>query len=377
MSTAAASFAPASAVELALALREGGPVRIAGGATKLAWGRPIEPPSTLSTQALHRLLEHSAGDLTAIVQAGAPLAAVQTALAEAGQLLALDPPLGDGGAATVGGVMASGDSGPLRHRYGTARDLVVGVEVALGDGTLARSGGRVIKNVAGYDLAKLLGGSFGTLGVITEVCVRLHPRPARRLTVCARGDDPQQLAAAALALGHAPLELESLDVSWAAGEGAVLARLAGTAPEEGARKTCAHAQAAGLRCELVEDDEPLWERQRAGQRCAGGTVVRVAARQTDLPSVLRAAQRLGAALVGRAALGLSWLRFERADADHVRALRTELAPATCTVLDAPQQLRAALDPWPELGAAELALTRRVKARFDPRAVCNPGLFVAG
>ena len=107
-----------------------------------------------------------------------PLAEAQARSARAGQMLALDPPLGAGAAATIGGVIAANDSGPLRHRYGGVRDLVVGITVVLSDGTIAKSGGKVIKNVAGYDLAKLFAGSFGTLGLIARVAVRLHPAPA-------------------------------------------------------------------------------------------------------------------------------------------------------------------------------------------------------
>jgi glycolate oxidase FAD binding subunit len=128
--------------------------------------------------ALTQIIEHNAGDLTATLEAGVPLAHAQQTFARAGQMLALDPPTGADGSATIGGIVATGDSGPLRHRYGAPRDLVVGMTFALGDGTIARSGGKVIKNVAGYDLAKLFAGSFGTLGMILSVSVRLHPLPA-------------------------------------------------------------------------------------------------------------------------------------------------------------------------------------------------------
>src|SRR6202043_2363630 len=130
-----------------------------------------------------------------------PLARIQQELAAAGQQLALDPPLGVGDRrdATLGGVLATGDCGPLRHRYGGPRDLVLGVTVALSDGTIARSGGKVIKNVAGYDLAKLFAGSFGTLGVILEVVVRLHPRPPRTCSVVGRTEDAAAMGRAASA----------------------------------------------------------------------------------------------------------------------------------------------------------------------------------
>ena len=119
-------------------------------------------------------------------------------------MLALDPPLGAGGKATIGGVVATNDSGPLRHRYGSARDLVVGITVALSDGTVAKAGGKVIKNVAGYDLAKLFTGSFGTLGAILDLSLRLHPLPPATATAVGRSGDPAALAAAAAELSHAP-----------------------------------------------------------------------------------------------------------------------------------------------------------------------------
>ncbi|MDQ3947457.1 MAG: FAD-binding oxidoreductase, partial [Actinomycetota bacterium] len=180
-------------------------LRIRGGGTKFGWGRPIpEPDVEISTGGLDRLVEHNAGDLTAVVEAGTRLETVQEAFAEEGQMLALDPPAL--GSATVGGVVATADSGPLRHHYGGVRDLVVGVTLALSDGTLARAGGKVIKNVAGYDLGKLFAGSFGTLGLVVEVALRLHPLPARTGTAVGASDDPAALARGASAVAHAPLE---------------------------------------------------------------------------------------------------------------------------------------------------------------------------
>ena len=152
----------------------------------------------MSTRGLDRVVEHNAADLTAALESGVPLAAAQERFAAAGQMLPLDPP--DGGA-TIGGVVAAGDSGPLRHRFGAPRGLLPGITVVLADGTVASAGGRVIKNVAGYDLAKLFAGSFGTLGLILQVAVRLHPMPPNRITVVGRSDDPEALGAAAVRVG--------------------------------------------------------------------------------------------------------------------------------------------------------------------------------
>jgi glycolate oxidase FAD binding subunit len=380
----AAQLQPTSPEEAARALagaaREGLTVRITGGGTK-PWGTPpaAPPDQELSTLGLRRVVEHEAGDFTLVVEAGLPLAELQRHVAEAGQRLVLDPPLGPGDAATIGGVIAAGDSGPLRHRYGGPRDLVLGVRVALSDGTLARSGGKVIKNVAGYDLSKLNTGAFGTLGVLCEVAVRLHPVPAATATVRVPAADAAALQQVALALSHARIETEALDVRWEDGSGEVLGRYAGAAAPELAR---AAREVAGPGAEVVEDDDALWDAQRRAQRAAeGGAVVRVSGRPDRLAVVAAAADAHGARLVGRAALGLSWLALPAASADDlgrsVADVRARLSPLACTVLDGPAELRRALDPWGGPGTAELAVMRRVKARFDPAGALNPGTFVGG
>jgi glycolate oxidase FAD binding subunit len=142
----------------------------------------------VSTRGLARVLEHEPGDLTAIVEAGIRLSELQARLEPHGQMLALDPP----GDPTIGACLAGDLSGPRRHRYGAARDLVIGVTVVLADGTIASSGGRVVKNVAGYDLGKLFCGSRGRLGLIARVALRLHPRPPAQATVVAETDDPRE-----------------------------------------------------------------------------------------------------------------------------------------------------------------------------------------
>ena len=373
--TATHSETPASAQEAADLLAAGGRVRIRGGGTRAAWGHVVQPPDlVLSTAALNRIVEHNEGDLTAVLEAGVPLREAQQRFAAAGQMLALDPP----GApeATVGGVFATGDSGPLRHRYGAARDLIVGITVALPDGTVAKAGGKVIKNVAGYDLAKLFTGAFGTLGLIVQVSLRLHPRPPQALTARGVSDDPEQLAAAAGALAHNPLEAECLDVAWRAGRGAVLVRFGGATAQRGAEAAAADLREHGCDADVAEDDAALWQEQRARQRSQSQTVVKVSALPVDLAKVLNAAGELDGSVVGRAGLGLSWVTLP-GGADAVRALRAALAPAACVVADAPEAVREAVDPWDAQRAEPLSLLRRVKERFDPAGVCNPGLYVGG
>jgi glycolate oxidase FAD binding subunit len=361
--------------ELRAAAADGSSVRVRGAGTKLSWAgvAALEPDVEVSTARLKTVLEHNAGDLTAILEAGVPLAEAQRTFARAGQMLALDPP--DGGA-TVGGIVASGDSGPLRSRYGGVRDLVVGMNVALSDGTRAKSGGKVIKNVAGYDLAKLFAGSFGTLGAILDVAVRLHPVPPATATALGRTPDPAALAAAVAALTHAPLEHTGLDVRWERA-GAVLARFGGAAPGPQAEAAARMMRDAGVDVEIVEDDGPLWDAQRDGQRARPGaadTIVRVSGVQTDLPALLAAAGEHDALLVGRAPLGLSWLRLE--DPASVPGALTGLRGiATAVVLDAPAEVRAGVDSWGHRDERVLELMRRVKQGFDPSGACSPGVLV--
>jgi glycolate oxidase FAD binding subunit len=362
--------APSTAAELVAALAEAtGSVRFRGGGTKLGWAaNRAQPEIELSTAGLDRILEHNVGDLTAVLEAGVPLATAQAAFAEAGQMLSLDPP--DDGA-TIGGVVASGDSGPLRSRYGGVRDLVVGIKVALSDGTVAKAGGKVIKNVAGYDLAKMFTGSLGTLGAILEVTVRLHPRPPTTATAAGGSRDPALIARAASALAHAPLEQLGLDVRWGGGDGAVLSRFGGAAAREQAEAAARVLANTGIEAQVVDDDEAIWRVQREGQRSPEWAVARVSATQTDLPALFAATDRLGARLVGRGSLGLCWVKLEDRGPEEADAAIEELRrDYAVTVLDAPPGLQA--DHWGGLEPAARELMRRVRERFDPAGVCNPG-----
>jgi glycolate dehydrogenase FAD-binding subunit len=368
------ALSPQSAQDVADVLSEGRPVRFAGGGTK-AWGAPSTAEVEVSLARLDRVLEHNEGDLTAVMEAGVPLAAAQERFAGKGQMLALDPPLGD---ATVGGVFATGDSGPLRARYGAPRDLIVGIKIALADGNVVQAGGKVIKNVAGYDLAKLFSGSFGTLGAIVEVSVRLHPLPAHTATAVGASEDLPAVARAAAEAARSPLEHQGLDVRLEDGRGSVLVRFGGATPApqaDAARRLLADA---GLEADVVQDDDDLWAAQRSGQRSEGGTVLRISRLPSELATVLESARRLDARLVGRAGLGLSWLQLESHGPDQVAAaVETIRRDHACVVLDAPAEVRERVDPWGPVDQAALALMRRVKERFDPAGICNPGVFAGG
>src|SRR5271157_2062272 len=170
-----------------------------GGATKMGWGNPPRGGDLIiSTRRLNRIVEHAWGDMTATVEAGCTLLQLQQTLAEHGQRLALDPLWPE--KATIGGILATNDSGALRVRFGSLRDLIIGITLALADGTLAKSGGKVVKNVAGYDLPKLATGSLGTLGIITQAIFRLHPVPRETRTLSFSNSDSGTMNTLVLAI---------------------------------------------------------------------------------------------------------------------------------------------------------------------------------
>ncbi len=206
---------PTDAASLAAKLKwanaQGLAVAVRGAGTKQAWGAPASRTDVvLSTLGLNSGVDHVAGDLVATVPAGATLVAVNDVLRREKQWLPLDP--GVSPLATIGGVIATNDSGPRRHRYGTPRDLIIGIEIALADGRTAKAGGRVVKNVAGYDLSKLLCGSLGSLGVITSATFKLAPVAPVSCTVAATVGDLRRLGDLALAIAGAPLMPSTIEI---------------------------------------------------------------------------------------------------------------------------------------------------------------------
>ena len=222
-----------------------------------AAGRPVRIGGDLTLDGLDAVLEHEAGDLTCTVEAGIRLSALAEALADAGQRLSLDPP----GDPTVGACLAGALSGPRRHRFGTPRDLVLGVTLVLGDGTVANAGGKVVKNVAGYDLGKLVCGSRGTLGLIARVSLRLHPTPAAARSLVIETDDP---AAVVAAVRRSQLVPSALDVL-PPGRVAVLF-------EGGAAAVAAQIAAARSLVGGVEVGDEVWDESRGRQATARGVV---------------------------------------------------------------------------------------------------------
>src|SRR5713101_1404768 len=266
---------------LACASRAGLAVIPRGSGTKIGWGNPPRRADlVLSTARLNGILEHAWGDMTATVQAGCKVAQFQRTLAEHGQRLALDPlwPA----RATIGGILATNDSGTLRMRFGTLRDLIIGVTLALPDGTLARSGGKVVKNVAGYDLPKLATGSLGTLGVITDAVFRLHPLPQQVRCIRFRAASAGALCAVLLALLDSQLAFTGLQLCAQSGQEFSLdVRFEGTAAGIAAQVDRAKQLAAGA----AMDDSPT-DAWTAGEALWQGIEAGVMARFSVLPAQL-------------------------------------------------------------------------------------------
>ncbi|MCT9932945.1 FAD-binding oxidoreductase [Planotetraspora sp. A-T 1434] len=343
-----------------------------GGGTTLHWGPPPERCDLLiDTCCLNDVLEHVAGDLVVKVQAGVTLDALAGTLAAAGQRLALDAP-GEG--ATVGGTLATGVAGPLRFRYGTARDLLIGITVVLADGTIARAGGKVVKNVAGYDLGKLFTGSYGTLGVITEATFRLHPLPADSRWVTTSSADPGVVGA----LAASPLEPAAIELDRSGPHGPVVLSI------------LVEGVAAAERAKAVQDlmggdahigeEPPTWWGRLPGDDLLLALRVLPAALEGTLHAVAAHAARLSLAPHVRGSAGTADLHVALpAESDpgkvaaFVAAVRDEIRPdgGRLIVLTAPSEL----DFWGGTGA--LGLMRSVKARFDPDRRMSPGRFVGG
>jgi glycolate oxidase FAD binding subunit len=379
---------PASTAEVADVLRaaaaDGLAVVPCGRGTKLTWGRPPERADVLvDLSAMDRVVEHAAGDLVLVAEAGAPVASVAEVIAGAGQRLAVDEIVPG---STVGGTVATAAAGPLRLLAGGVRDLLIGVTVVRADGTVARAGGKVVKNVAGYDLGKLLTGSYGTLAVLTEVVFRLHPVPAARRFLRVASDDPAALAALAAAVRRSPVVASALEIDLPGeGPGSLTVLLEGTADGVAGRVSVAAELLPGA--ELTDSPPPPWAAlpwdpaARGDDRATG---LKVTCRLSGLAELLYAARAAPVAVRLRGSAGVGVLLgaipagTEPAPAAAavagLRATAGRLG-GSLVVLDAPAAVKAAVDVWGPVPG--LDLMRRVKRQFDPDGRLSPGRFAGG
>lgn len=349
-----------------------------GAGTKLSWGvAPRSADVLLDVSALDQVVDHAAGDLILVAQAGARLGAVQDAAATAGQRLALDETVSG---TTIGGLLAAGTSGPRRVGIGTARDLLIGITVVRADGVLAKAGGRVVKNVAGYDLGKLLIGSFGTLAVIVDATFRLHPVPAVSRWVTAPAADPAQAWSLVRSVLHAQVVPAAIEVDWGERSGRVSVLLDGSEEGVAARTTAVRALLGEGTGDDIEPPAYPWDTAARGEDRA--VALKVTFALSGLADVLRTTAAAGAHLRGSAGAGVAYVALPHgADPETARTTLTALR-TVCTrhggsavVVDAPAAIKAELDGWGPVAA--LKLMRRVKAQFDPDGLLAPGRFVGG
>jgi glycolate oxidase FAD binding subunit len=371
-----------------------------GSGRRISWGLPPVRCDVIADMSrMDRILEHAAGDLVVRAEAGVTLGALSEVLAEKGQRLALDGPA----AATVGGVVATGAAGPLRLRYGTPRDLLIGITVVRPDGRVSHSGGKVVKNVAGYDIGKLYAGSLGTLGLITEVTFRLHPLAALTAYVTSEYGDTAAAAEAVVTAAASPLQASAAEIA-RPGPGEpvrVGIMLEGTASGVSERADrMAAALGPGAQTSLVA---PEWWAQRGeaadgtGGGPGAGTLIRVAFWAAELRQVLDAIEVVAVdtgvvpAVSGSGGAGVLYVSLDAgADPEQVavfvRALRAAtghggaedpraLARGSVVVLTAPRAVQSSVDMWGPVPG--LALMRAVKRQFDPGNTMAPGRFAGG
>ena len=373
----ATAVAPANTEEVAAILRFAHENRLAvvpwGGGTKQGWGYPVTPALILETHRLNVIREHTWQDMTCTVEAGCTWTSLQSALAQHGQCVALDPLWPE--RATVGGIVATNDSGALRLRYGSLRDLIIGMTIVLADGTIAKTGGKVVKNVAGYDLHKLMTGAFGTLGVITSVNFRLHsiPQCTQNFTFSAPAAEP--LGEWLLKLLHEQLSTLSVQLRGTA-EGFHLDIQIASLPEvlqTQADLLDSLARVEGLAMESAT--AAVWDARQQQLAQSNDFVCKATMLPSEIALFAERVRGLGGESVTQAT-GIMTASFPAAAAEQLPQLRRELEAAGGSLMVLNQPAERKLDCWGTLPDS-LPLMREIKRRFDPEGVLNPGRFLGG
>jgi glycolate oxidase FAD binding subunit len=356
-----------------------------GGGTKLEWGNPPSRADViLSTARLNHVLEHAWADLTVSVEAGCTIAKLQETVAKRGQRLALDALWPEN--ATVGGVLSTNDSGALRLRFGSLRDLVIGVTVALADGTVASSGGKVVKNVAGYDLPKLVTGAFGTLGVITRAIFRLHPLPKETRTISRATSNAGEAQKLVLAIQNSKLAHSALQICCGSEtQTRVDALFEGS--EAGLAAQVQQAKAMLEAATVSEAGREVWNARQDICSVGKGGAEFAVAKFATLPSQIADAIEMIARWSGAdlrwgivaQATGIGWMRLEGESGkleSVMRELRADLGGSGGSLVIAHRTASMDFDAWGDAGDG-LPLMRAVKEQFDMLGTLNPGRFVGG
>ncbi|MGA7935043.1 MAG: FAD-binding oxidoreductase, partial [Kovacikia sp.] len=370
-----------------------------GAGSKLSWGGVVgrkeeggfAPLIGVSTRHLNRLIDHAVGDLTVTVEAGMGFTELQETLAQVGQFLAIDPAYP--AQATIGGIVATGDTGSLRQRYNSVRDMLLGLSFVRADGQIAQAGGRVVKNVAGYDLMKLFTGSYGTLGIITQVTFRVYPIPEASQTLVLSGEAGaiERAVATLLRSSLTPTAADLLSASTVEdlqlGNGmALIVRFQSILPsvQEQTRRLMEVGQTLGLACVPVanSDEVTLWQRLREQMTDAnweGLITCKIGVRPTAAVTVLQQIEQLKVlGWLGQihAASGLGRGVFAAAipveTLLEIRAL-CESNSGFLSVLQAPVDFKQAIDVWGYAGNA-LDVMHAIKQQFDPHSLLSPHRF---
>jgi glycolate oxidase FAD binding subunit len=356
-------------------------VLVRGSGTKLGWGpSPRSIDVLISTARLDAVVAHRHGDLTATIQSGATLGSVNRTLGAHRQWIPLDPPGVD--RATIGGLVATNDSGPRRHRYGAPRDLIIGVEFARADGRLAKGGGIVVKNVAGYDLPRLMTGSFGSLGVIVAATFKLYPLTAASRTLVATLPKPADLGALAGRILSSHLTPTALE--FATHPLRLLVRFESI--EASVEQQCVTAQKliveSGFTASAVSgsDEEALWKEHASLSGNDRGALLKISVLPTEVAATLRLIDGLagerGYLAAGRAGMGVFLLRILEDVPQQKRVIEGlrdafPLGRGSVVVVQGAPALKSLVDVWGPVGDA-LSLMRNVKKQFDPAGVLSPG-----
>ena len=360
-----------------------------GRGTKLDWGGTCQAIDLLvSTRNLAQIVEHAVGDLTLTVEAGATLADIQQHLAACGQFLPLDPAFP--ATATIGGILATADAGSWRQRYGGVRDLVLGISIVRADGQVAKAGGRVVKNVAGYDLMKLFAGSYGTLGTIAQVTLRTYACAEASATVWAMGS-AEAIAAVALQLRSSALTpvaadlLNPVGLSAAGGNYSLVARFQGTSAgvEEQLDRFEAIAAQQDLKASICRngDEDDLWQQIQEIARppitATNPVTSKFGLQPTAAIALLAKLNQFNAPGLVHLGSGVGRLAIA-ADSARVGEMREfcQRHSGYLTVLAASQAFKAQIEPWGYIGNAT-EMMRRLKQKFDPQNLLSPGCFVGG
>jgi glycolate oxidase FAD binding subunit len=377
---------------LALANERGLGVVPRGAGTKLSIGNvPARLDLIVSLARMAEVIEHVPGDQIIRVQAGLPLSELLEYIKASGQILALDPPERELGA-TLGGIVATNSSGARRLRYGTVRDLIIGITVVLADGTIAKAGGKVVKNVAGYDLSKLFTGSTGALGVITEANFRLHPLPEAARTVAVDLEDATRAGEASQEVMKSSVEPSSCELHWRGGRGTLSVLIEGIAPgvDVQSETITGILERFGEPHTLSDAEVRALGPEEPPQTGDDEVTLKISAFPAGLADVVRiveeTAGRAGveSRVVASAASGVAYIGLsgggEESQAEAVEEIRRhvlrEYPGGGVVVWRAPAGVKRRVEVWGPPGDKEL-LIRRVKERFDPRATMSPGRFIGG